>query len=160
MKKIWWIGIPIILVLALPLGYFGLKQKSALERARWKDTAVERLSLLSPTNSDWADRFASMMERRANNEFEAWVDEPFLVMTNGEYLVYAFRHGRNNGFVDHLFLARGSNGRWYYSSYHFCNGMAGILSEDRPGSIDEFAQRYFVQEFDGKSPVCLERTWP
>ena len=42
-------------------------------------------------------------------------------MTNGEYIVYAYRHGANNGFVDHLFLGHGSDGRWLYSTYHFCN---------------------------------------
>src|SRR4051794_36169934 len=39
-------------------------------------------------------------------------------MTNGEFLVYSFRHGFNSGFVDYVFLAHGSNGRWYYSTYH------------------------------------------
>lgn len=46
-------------------------------------------------------------------------------MTNDEYLAYGFRHGFNSGLVDHLFLAHGSDGRWYYSTYHFCNSMAG-----------------------------------
>jgi len=30
-------------------------------------------------------------------------------MTNGEFLVFAFHHGFNNGFVDHLFLAHGTD---------------------------------------------------
>jgi len=81
-------------------------------------------------------------------------------MTNDEYMVYAWRHGFNNGLVDHLFLAHGSDGRWYYSSFHFCGNMAGVMADDPPGSIKEFALRYEVREFDGKSDVCLQRTWP
>jgi len=74
-------------------------------------------------------------------------------------VVYASRHGFNNGFVDHLFLAHGSDGRWYYSTYHFCNSMAAA-APDPPGSIQEFVSQYAVREFDGKSDVCLQHTWP
>jgi len=88
------------------------------------------------------------------------VGERVLLMTNDEYLVYASRHGFNSGFVDHLFLARGSDGRWYYSTYHFCNGMVAAMSDDPPGSIAEFARTYSAREFDGKSDVCLQHTWP
>ena len=73
-------------------------------------------------------------------------------------LVYASRHGFNNGVVDHLFLAHGSDGRWYYSTYHFCNRVAGVISDDPPGSIAEFLSRYAAREFDGKSDVCLQHT--
>jgi hypothetical protein len=88
------------------------------------------------------------------------VGDRLLLMTNDEFVVYSFRHGFNSGFVDHLFLARGSDGRWLYSTYHFCNSMVGARFDEQPGSISEFATRYSVCEFDGKSDVCLQRTWP
>ena len=81
-------------------------------------------------------------------------------MTNGEFLVFAFRHGFNDEFVDHLFLAHGSDGRWYYSTYHFCNQMAAVITDEPPGSIAEFTRRYSVREFDGKSDICLQPTGP
>jgi len=80
-------------------------------------------------------------------------------MTNGEYIIYAFWHGANSGFVDHLFLGHCSDGRWLYSTYHFCNHMAGA-DADPPGSINEFAATYSAREFDGKSDMCLKHTWP
>ena len=83
-----------------------------------------------------------------------------LLMTNGEFVIYASRHGANNGFVDHLFLGHCSDGRWLYSTFHFCNSMAMIRGEDPPGSIAEFAKRYSAREFDGKSDKCLQHTWP
>jgi hypothetical protein len=89
-----------------------------------------------------------------------WAHEHVLLMTNGQFLVYASRHGFNNGFVDHLFLAHGSDGRWYYSTYHFCNNMAGVAGDGPPGSIKEFASRYAAREFDGRSEMCLQHTWP
>jgi hypothetical protein len=89
-----------------------------------------------------------------------WAHDHVLLMTNGEYIIYASRHGANSGFIDHLFLGRGSDGRWLYSTYHFCNSMCGIRGEDLPGSITEFATRFFAREFDGKSDECLQHTWP
>jgi len=89
-----------------------------------------------------------------------WAHDHVILMTNGEYLVYEFWHGFNSGAVDHLFLARGTNGKWYYSTYHFCSHMTGISGEDPAGSISEFAKRYSVREFDGKSDECLKHTWP
>jgi hypothetical protein len=80
-------------------------------------------------------------------------------MTNGEYIIYAFWHGANSGFVDHLFLGHCSDGRWLYSTYHFCTHMAGA-DADPPGSINEFETTYWAREFDGKSDVCLKHTWP
>jgi len=91
---------------------------------------------------------------------QPWTGEHVLLMTNDEYLVYAFRHGFDNGFVDHLLLARGSDGRWYYSTYHFCNHLTMLLSDPPPSSIAEFASRYAAREFDGKSDECLQHTWP
>lgn len=81
-------------------------------------------------------------------------------MTNGQYLICAYRHGANEGWLHHLFLARGSDGRWFYSSFHFCNAFAMMRGHPPPGSIDDFTVRYGVHEFDGKSDVCLETTWP
>ncbi len=65
-------------------------------------------------------------------------------MTNGEYIVYDYWHGANNGFVDHLFLGHSSDGRWLYSTYHFCNHMAMVVGDEPPGSNAEFAKRYAV----------------
>jgi hypothetical protein len=38
--------------------------------------------------------------------------------------------------------------------------MAGVLGDDPPGSIGEFANRYWLREFDGKSDECLKNTDP
>jgi len=88
-----------------------------------------------------------------------WIHDHVLLMSNGEYLIYAFRHGFNDGTIDHLFLAHGSDGKWYYSTYHFCSHMAMIRSNNTPASIADFASRYSLRVFDGKSDECLTRTW-
>lgn len=153
-------AIPAILIV-LALGWLSitrLKQQRA--RAAWKTTTLAQLGELSLTNKEFSQELEAFKETRGVGNHQGWIGERFLLMTNDEFLVYAWRHGFNIGSIDHLLLARGSNGRWYYSTYHFCNSMAGVISDDPPGSIADFSSRYSAREFDGNSDVCLEHTWP
>lgn len=159
-KLIIWISIPVILV-GLVFGWRSvMRYKYQRARTAWKTTALERLAELSLTNEVVSRELETLKASRGAGERQDWTGEHVLVMTNNEYLVYASRHGFNSGFIDHLFLAHGSDGRWYYSTYHFCNSMVGVISDEPPGSIAEFASRYAAREFDGKADVCLEHTWP
>jgi hypothetical protein len=155
-KLIICLSIPVILV-GLVFGWWSFtRYKYQRERATWKTATLGQLAATSLTKEDIARDLAPW----STPEDQAWTGETVLLMKNGEYLIFAFHHGFNNGFVDHLFLAHGSDGHWYYSTYHFCNSMVTISSDGQPGSIAEFASRYAVREFDGKSDVCLEHTWP
>lgn len=159
-KLVIWLSIPIALAALLFGGWLAVRYKHQRARAQWKAAALSRLSALSLTNEDVSRELESLKWNRGVREHQEWAGDQVVLMTNNEFLVYASRHGRNSGFVDHLFLAHGSDGRWYYSTYHFCNSMAGARFEDPPGSIAEFASRYAAREFDGKSDGCLQRTWP
>ena len=143
----------VLLVVALACGAWWLvKQKSEWRRAQWKSAALERLAKLSITNIE------SRQELDSLNGF-GWVGDHVLRMTNGEHIIYEYRHGANGSFPPHLFLGHCSDGRWLYSTYHFCNSMNMVRSDDPPGSINEFAKKYFAREFDGKSDECLKVTW-
>ena len=126
-------------------------------RAVWKTAALQRLAGLS--NEAVSRELEQLKESAGAGEYRRWTGDEVVLMTNGEYIVYAFWHGSNSGFVDHLFLGRCSDGRWLYSTYHFCISMAGA-DADPSGSINEFAATYSAREFDGKSDICLEHTWP
>jgi hypothetical protein len=151
----------LLVIVASVAGLWGLaKYKDQRARARWKEVALQRLAGLSFTNEEIRSELAELTESRIPNTDPGWVHDRVLRMTNGESVVYLFWHGANNGFVDHLFLGHSSDGRWLYSTYHFCSSMAAVRADDPPGSIAEFAQRYSAHEFDGKSDVCLQHTWP
>jgi hypothetical protein len=158
-KAIIWFSIPVFIVV-LVVGY-GAVMKHKFEHARkvWKDEALVQIAKTSLADKEVLTEIDQMKHPTSELNF-GWTHEHVLLMTNGEFLVYAFRHGFNSGFVDHLFLAHGSDGHWYYSTYHFCNRMAAVVADEPPGSIAEFARRYSVREFDGKSDVCLQHTWP
>jgi hypothetical protein len=158
-RLIIWLGIPAFIVVCVVGCRSVVKYRYEHARRIWKHDRLAQLTKTSLTDEQVLIEIDQIKHPTPNLNF-GWTHEHVLLMTNGEYLVYASRHGFNNGFVDHLFLARGSDGHWYYSTYHFCNSMAGVGGEDPPGSIAEFASRYAVREFDGKSDVCLQHTWP
>ncbi|MEO5712322.1 MAG: hypothetical protein ABIT37_02450 [Luteolibacter sp.] len=150
-----------LILISLVFGWWSVtRYKNQRSRADWMATNLPRLAALSPTNEDIKRELETLKASRGPGDSQEWTGDHVLLMTNDEYLVYAFRHGFNNGFVDHLFLAHGSDGRWYYSTYHFCNHMVGVISDNPPGSIAEFARTYSALPFDGKSDVCLQHTWP
>jgi hypothetical protein len=150
----------LLIVASLAGVWWVAKQKAEHERAQWKGPALERLAGLSITNEEIRRELAELKAGPTPNINRGWAHEQVLLMTNGEYIVYAYRHGANNGFVDDLFLAHCSDGRWLYSTFHFCNSMAMVRVDDPPGSVAEFAKTYSAREFDGKSDECLKKTWP
>ncbi len=154
------LALPLIVVLLGAGWWYGEKYKMARKRAQWKTTALQQLASLSFTNDDIRAEIDELKAGPTPNDSRRWTRDHVVLMTNGEYIVYAYWHGANNGFVDHLFLGHSSSGRWLYSTYHFCNHMAMVVVDDPPGSIAEFAKRYGVREFDGKSDQCLQHTWP
>jgi len=150
----------LILIVASLIGMWWLaKQKAERERAQWKGPALEQLARLSITSEEIRRELDELKAGPTPNIDLGWTHEHTLLMTNGEYIIYGYRHGAS-GFVDHLFLAHCSDGRWLYSTYHFCNSMTMVRVDEPPGSIADFAKTYSAREFDGKSDECLKKTWP
>jgi hypothetical protein len=136
------------------------KWKTNWERARWKNVALAELTALTRTNEVIRQELDGLKQAQEVNGIRRWTGDHVLLMTNGEFIIYAYRHGANDGFPDHLFLGHCSDGRWLYSTFHFCNYMNMVSGEDAPGSIVAFAKTYSARDFDGKSDECLKRTWP
>jgi hypothetical protein len=158
-KLIIWLSIPVVVIGLLFGGWSAARYITGRERAHWKTGALERLATLSIANKEISQELETLKAGRgAAGERQQWAGEHVLLMTNGEYIVYEYRHGRNDYFPPHLFLGHCSDGRWLYSSYHFCNSMAMVQGDDPPGSIAEFAKAYSTREFDGKSDECLKMT--
>ena len=99
----------------------------------------------------------------SNQTGDGWIGTNVLLMTNGEYMVYSQLCSKQNPRIHDIFIAHGSDGRWYYSTFHFCVGMLVATTMDvngPPGSIAEFSRKYSAHEFDGRSDECLKKTWP
>ncbi len=154
--------IAVLLIMAVSLAgvWWLMKHREYEARKQWKERVLGQLAESARSSETIRRELDDLKGGPKPNLDFGWTHENVLLMTNGEYIVYAHRHGANNGFVDHLFLGHGSDGRWLYSTYHFCNRMVAVQGDAPPGSIDEFAERYSARQFDGKSDECLQPTWP
>jgi hypothetical protein len=126
-------------------------------RKRWKDQALSEISAQIRNPSDILKEKAEMESEP--DHVKSWLSDHLILMHNGEWLVYrsiCYKEHRN---VDDAFLAYGSDGKWYYSTYHFCVGMVSIMPDPHQ-SLAGFAYDYALEPFDGKSDVCLQVTWP
>jgi hypothetical protein len=82
-------------------------------------------------------------------------------MRDGEWMAYRNIGAKEQGRIPDLFIGRGCDGRWYYSTYHFCTGMAVLKAAmEQPKTLAKFRADCFLQEFDGRPDEFLKRTWP
>lgn len=147
-----------VTVIAIALRY----APSASARRAWKDNAIREIStrLADPT---WPGHELTHLKAKGTNDpgdSDTWLSERLIVMQNGEWLAYANTCQKQDSRIRDLFLGRGSDGRWYYSTYHFCVGMIVLRMEEQPHDLAEFSKTYHLRGFDGHSDECLQKTWP
>ena len=149
----------IVIVAVLVGGWWFAKQKVTRERSDWKITTLERLAERMTADAVIGRELEQLRAVPSPNIDFGWAHDNVLLMANGEYIIFAFWHSPYRGFVGDLFLGHTADGRWLYSSYHFCHRMAAVRGDAPPKSIADFEARYFVREFDGQSDDCLHETW-
>ncbi|MCH7228372.1 hypothetical protein [Haloferula sp. A504] len=106
-----------------------------------------------------ADQLASSAQG-SRDEDGSWWNEEIIRFSDGSWIAYRAQCHKADPKVYDLFIGRGSNGRWYYSTYHFCVGMMLLHSTEQPESLDAFVSAYALEEFDGQSDEALRPTWP
>jgi hypothetical protein len=135
----------------------GLRSKA---RKQWKENAIATITETYRDSIGLTNELERLRSVRATESDAAWFSSSLILMTNGQWLAYTNRCRKEDAKVHDIFIARGSDGQWYYSTYHFCIKMIVLRMDDRPASLSEFAQRYSLRTFDGRSDVSLEKTWP
>jgi hypothetical protein len=82
-------------------------------------------------------------------------------MKNGDWIVCqnVCAKEQNPAVKKDLFVGRGSDGKWYYSTFHFCVGKCVLQMERQPDSLAQFVDAYWLAAFDGKSDESLKVTW-
>ena len=139
-----------------------LKSKA---RRQWKDNALAQIAKQTSDPAAILKEIETMKTTPKDSEWwETWLSQDLIVMTNGEWMAYRYVCLKEEAQIPDLFLGRGSDGRWYYSTWHFCVNMQNlsvvkdIPSLGPPRSLTEFSKRYSVREFDGHSDECLKDT--
>ena len=138
----------------------------APERRQWAINAISGVSS-DATNMVW--RTAEIAELK--NEFGKqrpdhdsalyWMSPRLILMKNGDSMIYRSLCNKEDPLVHDIFIGRGSDGKWYYSTFHFCVGMCAleVIGARHPADLAGFVSAYSLREFDGQPEHCLERTW-
>lgn len=152
------LGVTVLVAAILPHGEQTRLHASA--RIKWKKQAIMDVMKRSADRQLITSELAALRDESTHTTEGWWVGTNALLMTNGEYLVFSDINAKQDGRIHDLFIARGSDGKWYYSTYHFCVQMISVRIDEASGSIGEFAKTYFAKEFDGLSDEYLQKTWP
>jgi hypothetical protein len=133
-----------------------------VKRRAWKESSIANISK-RVGEARWPASELALLKKTspgASGDYESWLSDRLILMENGEWLAYANTCRKEDSAIYDFFLGRGSDGQWYYSTYHFCKGMIVLKAEDQPKSLAEFAKTYYLRSFDGHSDECLQKTWP
>jgi hypothetical protein len=135
--------------------------RSAARRA-WRDQAVASIQQRVEDKTWIANELERLKSRAATQSLEGgWVSDEILVMGNGDWIICenVCAKEQNTGLRKDLFIGRGSDGNWYYSTFHFCVGKCVLQVERQPDDLAQFVDGYWLTRFDGKSDDSLKETW-
>jgi hypothetical protein len=163
MKKVIIIAGVIALFVVVAVVAIGARfSPSPTARRAWKDNVIAEVSSRAKNTAWVTNELAGLRKTGTGDKTDSagWFSERLVLMRNGEWLAYANICQKENRRISDLFLARGSDGRWYYSTYHFCRGMIVLRMEEQAEDLAAFAKTYYLRPFDGNSDECLQKTWP
>ena len=155
-------GVCCLLVVVTAIAVLVRYAPSSSARRAWKDRAITDISTRVGDSAWVSNELASLKTRGTNDagDSDSWLSPHLIVMRNGDWLAYASICQKEDHRIRDIFLGRGSDGRWYYSTYHFCIGMVVLRMEEQSDDLAAFAKAYYLRSFDGHSDECLQRTWP
>jgi hypothetical protein len=89
------------------------------------------------------------------------VGDEMLVMENGEWMICqnVCSKEQSTAVKRDLFIGRGSDEKWYYSTFHFCVGKSVLRMERQPDSLAQFVDGYWLAPFEVESDKSLDVTW-
>lgn len=149
----------VVSVIAIAVRY----APSSSARRAWKEKAIGEISTRI-ANPAWPSNELAHLKTKGTNDpsdSDTWLTERLIVMRNGDWLAYANICQKEDSRIRDLFLGRGSDGRWYYCTYHFCMGMVVLrMMAEQSDDLAAFSKTYCLRQFDGHSDECLQKTWP
>jgi hypothetical protein len=137
-------------------------------RKAWKENAIPEITKYADDTA-WVDKEVQRCSAQTQNNTPQviqlnWLTDRMILMKSGEWLVFKSHcNKRPPHEVRDIFLAKGSDGKWYYSTFHFCVGMCALLMThgyEKPVDLAYFIKYCNLVEFDGRSDECLEETYP
>lgn len=164
-KQKWIMIVGIIVPIAAAVGWhsLGLHDFSRNKwRRDWKTSAIGAIESKAADRA-WLNKETANLKAKVEAHGEAdgkWFSNDLLLMKNVDWIVYSAKCQKDDWRIRDIFIGRASDGKWYYTTFHFCRGMLDLRVEERSESLAKFIASYSLREFDGRSDECLNRTWP
>jgi hypothetical protein len=154
----------VIVVVAAVAAAFWLKANVGLRgkaRRVWKENAVSFISK-DMGDPNWPASETAQLKSPSPGGIpgNTWITSRLVLMKNGEWMAYRNICRKEDWRIPDLFIGCGSDGKWYYSSFHFCIGMVVPMKNDSPPTLADFVDWYYLKEFDGRSDDCLNWSLP
>jgi len=163
-KKLAVIGIAICLcAVALGVVIFvgGPQRLDSKARRQWKDNAIVQIAKQTSDSAVIFNEIEAMKTTPLESEWDTWISDDLILMANGQWITYRNVCRKEEERIPDLFLGLGSDGRWYYSTWHFCVRTINVKDVMvQPKSLTEFSKTYDLREFDGHSDEYLKETRP
>ena len=132
-------------------------------RREWKEQAIATIERRLSDRQDLQSEIDSIAKTLSTTRPApgSWVGQDVLVMKNGEWIAFDNICSKEDSRIHDLFIGHGSDGKWYYSTFHFCRDMTTlrVMQEWQPDSLAQFARAYWLTQFDGRSNEALKTTW-
>jgi len=135
------------------------------DRMRWKARSIAEIEAVVGAKAELASSISRLESKRKPDEEQGnaeawWISDDLMLMKSGEWLAYRYSCCHDSPLLSDHFIAKASDGKWYFSSFHFCNGMLGLLMDlqRQPKSLALFLKAFNFREFDGSSNACLDST--
>jgi hypothetical protein len=163
-KRRIWIGLALAVAILVAGSFVWAMSDPLHARARrqWASQAIDRINQRA-SDTAWLENESARLKSTAATQpyGGSWVGDELLVMKNGQWLICQniCTKEQHTPVRRDIFIGRGSNGRWYYSTSHFCVGKCVLQMERQPESLAQFVDGYWLVPFDGKPEQCLEETW-
>jgi hypothetical protein len=152
----------LLALLILSLAVFVVLQYRGHTRKAWKNAALAHLAE-DVKDLAWVSKRLKELEQAGPDDSETeggWFKRDFVLMKDGEWMAFRSICRKEDWRINNLLVGYGSDGRWYYSTYHFCIGASVFRMYGQPDSLVAMAKQYRLLPFDGKSDESLEKTWP
>lgn len=152
----------VVVVVAVVMVWARSDPLRSTARREWRDQAVSTIQHRFDDKPWLESALATLKPRAASQPYQGgWVGDELLVMKNGDWIVCqnVCTKEQNTAVKKDLFIGRGSDGKWYYSTFHFCVGKCVLQMERQPDSLAQFADGYGLAPFDGTSDESLKVTW-
>ena len=149
-------------VIAIPLiRHWQTERYRTRTRNEWKAAAIADINRFW-NNPEWfVNEKAKLGTSPVDEYITDWFTQHLIVMKNGDWIICSAIARKSDWRIDDIFVGRASDGKWYYSTYHFCVDMCTLqMGEGRPENLNGFIKQFYLREFDGSPSTKLESTWP